>query len=127
MPLTEKSRLILEQLVKGHSYEQILVQELAWTYQDIFRAVEEVLALIDTGALPASHSDRNSQPTASYDERMQGIRQKYRRAYEKWTDEEDERLRAEFRSGKRVKELAGIFQRQPGAIRSRLDKLGCLA
>ena len=29
MPLTEKSRAILEPIAKGHSYEQILVQELA--------------------------------------------------------------------------------------------------
>jgi hypothetical protein len=29
--MTEKSRLILEAIAKGHSYEQILVQELAWT------------------------------------------------------------------------------------------------
>ena len=79
--LSEKSRAILEAIAEGHSYEQILVQDLAWTYQDIFQAVAEALeALKDGGG-------------KSYDERMEEIRHAHPRAYEKWSDEEDERLR----------------------------------
>jgi thiamine biosynthesis protein ThiC len=32
MPLSEKSRAILQAIAKGHTYEQILVQDLAWTW-----------------------------------------------------------------------------------------------
>lgn len=58
----------------------------------------------------------------AYDERFERIRRKYPRAYEKWSKQEDETLFEEHRSGKSIKELAVIFQRQPSAIRSRLKK-----
>ena len=53
---------------------------------------------------------------------VQEIRRKYPKAYVKWTKEEDVRLSNEY--SKRVSELADSFQRRPGAIRSRLQKLG---
>ena len=43
MALIEKSRAILQTIAKGHTYEQILVQDLAWTYHDIFQAAAEAL------------------------------------------------------------------------------------
>jgi DNA-binding NarL/FixJ family response regulator len=51
-------------------------------------------------------------------------RETYNRAYENWTKEEDELLKQEFKKGKTVKELAKQFHRNPGAISSRLYKLG---
>jgi len=53
----------------------------------------------------------------------QKIRQKYPRAYVKWSHDEDENLQKEYASGQQIGELAQRFQRQPGAIRSRLQKL----
>ncbi len=52
------------------------------------------------------------------------IRQRHPRAYEKWSAEEDERLRAQYGQGRDVSELAELFGRQPSGIRSRLIKLG---
>ena len=52
------------------------------------------------------------------------VRKAHPRAYEKWTAEEDERLKVEFASGKKPPELAEILQRQRSAIVSRLKKLG---
>jgi len=52
------------------------------------------------------------------------IRQRHPRAYEKWSAEEDERLRAQYGRGRDVSELAELFGRQPSGIRSRLIKLG---
>ncbi|NJR22195.1 MAG: hypothetical protein HC786_08540 [Richelia sp. CSU_2_1] len=52
------------------------------------------------------------------------IRQKYPRAYIKWSREEDENLKNEYASGQDISELVKKFQRQPAAIRSRLQKLG---
>jgi hypothetical protein len=54
------------------------------------------------------------------------IRQKYPRAYVKWSQEEDENLKKEYASCQQIGELAQRFQRQPGAIRARLQKLGLI-
>ena len=50
----------------------------------------------------------------------------YTKAYAKWTEDEDIRLRNEYIKGKTMSELTNISQRNPGAIRSRLKKVGLL-
>lgn len=84
MPISEKSRAILQAIAKGHTYEQILVQDLAWTYHDIFLAAAEAL---DGG--PATNDAK------SYS--VEEIRHDHPRAYEKWSAEEDGRLTTLFR------------------------------
>src|SRR5678815_2234604 len=119
MPLSDKSRGILEAIAKGHTYEQILVQDLAWTYQDIFQAVAEALRLADDTA-----PDHVSSP--DYQRRIDEIRKSFPRAYEKWTLEEDQRLRTLFEAGNSLSYLSQSFARQPSAIRSRLVKLNLI-
>lgn len=51
------------------------------------------------------------------------IRQKYPKAYEKWTKEDNGLLVNMFHQGESIAELANHFQRKKGAIRSRLKKL----
>lgn len=114
MPISEKSRAILQAIAKGHTYEQILVQDLAWTYHDIFQAAAEALE-----AGPASNDGK------SYS--VGEIRHEHPRAYEKWSAEEDSELSKLFRNGKSVKEIATVLNRQDGAIRSRLAKLNLVA
>jgi hypothetical protein len=46
--------------------------------------------------------------------------------YKKWTQEEDEKLVETFAKGKKVPYLAVLLGRKPGAISSRLKKLGLL-
>jgi len=58
----------------------------------------------------------------SYD--VASIRRDYPRAYQKWTPEEEAELKALTVRGNSIKELAAALHRQPGAIRSRLGKLG---
>lgn len=60
------------------------------------------------------------------EERLARIRDQYPKAYEKWTDEDDNLLTQKFGEGVSLAELAKIFQRQPSAIRSRLAKLGLI-
>lgn len=55
------------------------------------------------------------------------IRERYPRAYERWTPEEDHSLQMQFQNGVKVSELATCFQRKLGAIRSRLKKLGLIS
>src|SRR5882724_8493659 len=113
MELTEKSRAILEAIAKGHTYEQILVQDLAWTYHDIFQAAAETLETATT-----------STRAKTYD--VDELREDHPRAYQPWTSEEDEQLRQLFRSGATVNEIGNTLKRQTGAIRNRLGKLNFL-
>ncbi len=54
------------------------------------------------------------------------VRTKYPRAYEKWSDEQDKILKKSVQDGLAVGEIAKNLQRKPGAIRSRIRKLGLL-
>jgi hypothetical protein len=71
MSLSNQSRAILEAIAKGHTYEQILVQELAWTYHDIFQAAAEALEVSMSGS-----------PAKTY--AVEAIRHEHPKAYEKW-------------------------------------------
>lgn len=51
------------------------------------------------------------------------IRKTHRKAYEPWTDEEDNRLELLYCEGKSIIELTEYFGRNNGAIRSRIKKL----
>ena len=86
MALSEKSRAILQAIAEGHTYEQILVQDLAWTYHDIFQAAAEAL-----------EAPQATNEVKSYD--VEEIRQEHPRAYEKWSAQEDEQLSGLCRNG----------------------------
>lgn len=109
--LTKRSELILKLIAKGHSYEQVLSMHPGLKYPDIFHAAREALdKAVDVRS--GSHGE------------LQAIRQKHPRAYEKWSEEEETELRKLFASGWKVCDIAGKLQRQPGAIQSRLLRMG---
>lgn len=108
--LRAKSRLALELIADGNSYAQIVDGGHSLTYLDIFAAANEALGLLQTGS--------------DYDERMTAIKERHPRAYEKWSREEEESLRRLHGEGHYISEIADRLQRQPGAIRSRLMRLG---
>lgn len=55
--------------------------------------------------------------------KMEQIREKYANAYKPWTNEEDLKLTKLFCQGKSPNELSEIFERNVGAINSRIEKL----
>lgn len=110
MPLTPKSRAVLSLIADGLSYAQIVDGHPDITYKDIFEAAEEALRL-----------DGSSK---SYHERIEEIKSQYSRAYEKWTDEEKQKLELLNSSGKSLTAIAEELQRQPRAISSQLEKQG---
>jgi DNA-directed RNA polymerase specialized sigma24 family protein len=110
MKLTEKSKLILQAIAQGNTYEQILSRNSTWTYLDIFHAAAEAL-----------QSEGDSAAGKSYS--LTEIRERHPRAYEKWDGAQDELLRTLHVSGKSPKEMATVMQRKVGAIQSRLAKL----
>ena len=106
-----KSAAVLTLIAKGHTYQQILEQHPDLTYPDIFCAAQEALDIIKAGS-------------SSYQEKLAGIRKVYPRAYEKWTMEEDTSLVELVCADLGVDEIASRMQRQPSAVRSRLQKMG---
>ena len=54
---------------------------------------------------------------------VEKIRETHKRAYSPWTIEDDRRLELLFCEGKSVRELSQIFERNKGAITSRIKKL----
>lgn len=110
--LSPNARRILELIAEGHSYEQILKINESFTYLDIFNAANEALKIAA------------SKSTDYHPNRFVEIRKSHPRAYEKWTSEEDAHLTELFRARAKEKDIAAKLQRQPGAIQSRLRKLG---
>jgi hypothetical protein len=51
-------------------------------------------------------------------------RKEHPRAYAKWTEDKDRKLKDLYAEGKTVDLISSIFQRNRGAINSRLTKLG---
>ena len=58
---------------------------------------------------------------------MDKQKQMYAKAYAPWTEEDDNRLKQLYAEGRSVAELMEIFERNRGAIRSRLKKVGLLS
>jgi hypothetical protein len=90
--------------------------------------VQEAVASRGGEINPQLGSGLNGSQKNAYRPKTQNekIRQKYPRAYVKWSQDEDENLKKEYASCQLIGELAQRFQRQPGAIRSRLQKLGLI-
>jgi DNA-binding NarL/FixJ family response regulator len=108
-PLSAKSVTVLKLIAEGRSYEQILVLESDLTYRDIFDAAREALEV--SGVVPTA-----------YHERIAEIRRAHPRAYEPRTTEEEATLMRLAQAGRTVDEIASRLDRQPSAIRSRMQK-----
>lgn len=127
---------VLRAIARGQRYEQILAAYPDLTHLDIFAAAAEALALIGATPLPdykvnvVAPTDPVQQPppTAAtiYNEHVAEVRRTCPRAYEKWTETEEAQLKEAFVEGKSEMYIAVLLQRQPGAVHSRLMKLGLL-
>ena len=58
----------------------------------------------------------------NYHEPRNKITLKYPKAYEKWSNEEDNKLRIFLKNQKCIYEISTIFKRKPSAIRGRILK-----
>jgi DNA-binding NarL/FixJ family response regulator len=107
--LSAQSVTVLKLIAEGRSYEQILTLQPDLTYRDIFDAAREAL-------------EATGEVLSDYQERMAEIRRDHPRAYEPWTHEEDATLVRLAQVGRTVDEIAAQLQRQPSAIRGRMQK-----
>jgi hypothetical protein len=68
---------------------------------------------------PAAAADTGS----FHDARVAEARKRHPRAFARWTDEEDARLRGLIESGRTVDDIVGDLQRQPNAVLIRAQRL----
>ncbi|MFA6570189.1 MAG: DUF3276 family protein [Bacteroidota bacterium] len=71
----------------------------------------------------ASAFNKSLKHFTSAKSKMELTKEKYINAYKPWKESDDEELELLFCQGKKVKELSEIFQRNRGAIQSRIKKL----
>jgi hypothetical protein len=110
--LSDQATAVLEMIAAGSSYEQILSAYPHLTYMCIFDAAREALDLSVIGSEPQKPAYR-----------VADIRTKHARAYERWTEADDDHLRRYIQAGQTVAQIAHRLQRQRSAIRSRIAKL----
>ena len=108
--LSAKAVAVLRLIADGQSYAQIVDGHPGLTYLDIFAAAEEALRLDET--------------PSDYQARLAAIKARYPMAYQPWSAEDDEHLRAMHDAGEPISRMSEEFQRQPSAVRSRLRKFG---
>ena len=119
---------VLDLLASGSSPEQITKRIPKVTVADILgvlRLAHDILANHVTA------EDEISLSTDVILRAMSGriidvskVREEYPRAYEKWTPAEDTELVNLFKNRARIEDISARLKRQPGAITSRLLKLG---
>jgi hypothetical protein len=107
--LSEKSKTVLKGIADGKTYNQIVESSHGITFHDIFAAAKEALEVAGVG-----------QTTT---DRLTDIRGRYPNAYKAWSEKDDELLKSLVHSRVSVDEIADRFERQPSAIRSRINKL----
>ncbi len=119
---------VSESRKKGDGFERdrIMVFE-----EDVARFVDELLKAVSAmgeahglravrpGSLEAQSAE---EPRRQSPPRIAEIKQKNPRAYEPWTAEEDAQLAQELAEKKPLAEIAAAHQRQPSAIRSRIER-----
>jgi len=110
LTLSNKTVAVMEMIARGHSYDQIIAMYPALTYRDIFDAAAEVL------------ESAEDQPSSQ----MEKTKRKHPRAYEKWTQDEEQQLRDLIADGHTVARIAKRLQRNKGGIRARIVQLGLI-
>ena len=67
-----------------------------------------------------SIEDKEFSDQAEYKKELKKI---YPKAYEQWSDEEDELLSRFVKENKSIEEISNTMERQPSAIEARIEKL----
>lgn len=103
--------VISESKSKGTKFEHHRVMIFEEDIDAFIAGFEKTVDFIREGQKPKSYS-------------VEKFRQQFPKAYTKWTADDDMILRSKYDEGISIAELSIILQRKPGAIRSRLVKLG---
>jgi len=122
---------ILALIARGYSCPQILEQHPKLNAGDIMAAVQLAHDLI-AQYVTAEDSIRldhviQIQANSNRIVNISKVREEFPRAFMPWKADEEARLVEQFKRGGKIADLARTHQRNPGAIRSRLLKLGLIS
>lgn len=119
---------VLEMIARRYLYERIMKEYPELTMSDIMASARVAVELLNKFVTTDEPIRIESEiKIIAHNGKLQTLaelRKKYPRAYEKWTEDEVSQVVSLYRSGKKIGEIAELLQRQSGAIRSRLEKLG---
>lgn len=119
---------VLKLIAEGYSYDQILTANPTLTMGDIMASADLARQVIEQ--LEDEHNNIEIHHGISFVfsrgkfVSLEKLREQYPRAYCEWTSREDNQLAEMFKKGAKIPDIAQEHQRQPGAIRARLEKLG---
>lgn len=121
---------ILDMIGRGYAYSAITEKYKSLSLTDIMAtawfAKELIEEYVTSDEMIEISAEIKLRATGQRVVNISKVREKHRRAYEKWPPEEDKRLAGLFRSGLGAKQIAVELERQPGAISARLDRLGLI-
>ena len=111
---------------KENEWKKYLVQKIMeiedQRHSEIEKIIGQVINSIDTKVTKKSFLKDQAIPN-----NLDQIRKNYPRAYENWTEIEDNQIMNEYAQGKTIPQIAITHQRRTGTIRSRLKKLGLIS
>jgi hypothetical protein len=107
---------ISEQKQVGENYERYRIMVFKEDFEDFEKSFIKLISKVKK----LKRSDSESREEAYS---VEEIRKEHGQAYMPWSENDDQKLELLFCEGKSVKELASIFERKEGAIRSRIKKL----
>jgi hypothetical protein len=123
-------------VIAGMSFLTMSILALGWYRFSEFWALRkgklEIIKELSQDKVPTESKDnkelksKKEGKVMSRSYSLETIHRRHPRAYERWTEDEDARLKIEYGKGLDIQLLSEMFQRQPSAIRSRLRKLGIL-
>ncbi len=121
---------ILESISQGLSYNQILQQHSALTIGDIMASAKLALEFMQQYITSENEIslDHVIEIKANHGRmiNVSKVREEFPRAFMPWKTDEEAQLIEQYRKGAKITDIARMHQRNPGAIRSRLIKLGLI-
>ena len=119
---------VLELLSRGNSYEAIIKACPGLTYTDILAAAGHAARLISENLIVENEVRVGAQIKLVVANRklvdLEKVRQEHPRAYEPWTDDEQNRLVSMFKARESRGAISRALGRNVGAIEARLERLG---
>jgi len=121
---------VLELLSKGSSYDSIIKANPELTYADIMAAAGHAARLISEHLIVENEVRVGAQIKLVVGKNklidLETLRKEYPRAYEPWTDDEQNRLVSMFKARESRGSISKALGRNTGAIEARLVKLGLM-
>lgn len=110
----------------GETFEQSRIVVDKAHAEDLLEAMADAVRRIMAHAFRKKAAAKEAEDKSTLPEKKYSVEEKRKRdanAYARWAEEDDARLEQLYCEGRKNKELAVIFGRDPGAISSRIKKL----